>query len=141
MEGEEAEYRCLGYGGIGRDYLYRTAYEVFEGTGKEAGGMTVYKPLHGEELPAEFYQCRIGGKQIYAYRMFEDVPGDVLEHTLDYIAENEDQLGVKFFSCETMQALCDAQERKLGFSRHDARENKIQWQVLQGCEEYVKGET
>lgn len=137
-EGDEAEYRCLESAGIGSDYLYRTACRILVGTGREVGGMTAYKPLCGEELSAEFYQCMLGDKKIYAYRIFENLPEDVLEHTKDYIAENEDKLGVKFFSYETMQALCDAQERKRGISGYDARENKIQWQVLQGCEEYIK---
>ena len=79
----------------------------------------------------------IDDKMIYAYRMSEDVPGDVLEHIYDYIAENEDELGIKFFSYETMQALCDAQERKIGIAGDDSEENKIQWQTLQGCEEYL----
>lgn len=133
----ETEDGCLECAGIGSDYLYSKAYEVFVGSGKEVGGMTAYEPLCGEELFAEFYQCVIDDKMIYAYRMSEDVPGDVLEHIYDYIAENEDELGIKFFSYETMQALCDAQERKIGIAGDDSEENKIQWQTLQGCEEYL----
>lgn len=90
-----------------------------------------------DSVLAEFYQCLIGDKTIYAYRIFEDAPGDVLEHTLGYIEENEEQLGKKFFSYETMLALCDAQERKLGIADHDSKENKVRWHKLQGCEEYT----
>lgn len=136
-EDERAAYYGAEAGKIGADGVYRELYAVTTGTGKEVGSMVAYRPLHKEELLAEFYQCLIGDKTIYAYRIFEDTPGDVLEHTLGYIEENEEQLGKKFFSYETMLALCDAQERKLGIADHDSKENKVRWHKLQGCEEYT----
>lgn len=137
-DNDEAAYRSVECGKIGADGVYRERYEVITGMGKEVGSMTTYEPLHNEELSVDFYQCLIENKTMYAYQIHDDVPGDVLEHTLEYIEENEEKLGVQFFTYETMKALCDAQERKLGICDHDDEANKIQWQTLQGCEEYTK---
>lgn len=137
-DSDEAAYLGVECGKIGADGVYRERYEVINGMGKEVGSMTTYQPLHREELSADFYQCRIENKTIYAYRILDDVPDDVLEHTLDYIAENEEKLGVKFITYEMMKALCNVQERKLGIDDHGNEENKIQWKKLQGCEEYTK---
>lgn len=139
-DGGGLAYRSVSDGKIGADGVYKELVEVIAGMGEEVGQMTEYPPLHGEELSADFYQCMLGDKTIYAYRILGDTPGGVLEHIQDYIAENEDRLGVKFFSYETMEALCDAWERKFGLGGWDSQKNRIQWQALQGCEEYTGSE-
>ena len=56
---------------------------------------------------------------------------------MEYIAENENRLGVEFMTYEQMTALMDVRIQELGISDWNDRDMEVPWQTLNGCEEYL----
>lgn len=135
-----AEFHGADAGKIGADGVYRMAYDMEIGSGTSVGSvgeLEGYPSNNGEEVPAAFYLCRFGDETIYAYYIEEDASEDDKECIMEYIAENENRLGVEFMTYEQMTALMDVRIQELGISDWNDRDMEVPWQTLNGCEEYL----
>ena len=134
----------LWYGIIGADGVYRE-YSLYIETAQGLYGMTGYDYKALGELPAEFYECTMGDETMYGYYIQEDIPEDVRENVMAYIAENEEKMGVKFLPYEEMDRQLDRWAESLGITE-EMRERVsweaegIAWQVIGGCEDYLYGQ-
>lgn len=134
-----AQSHSVERGMIGADGVYRE-YEMDIETGQKLYGMAYYKPVRDEELPAEFYECTLGDEKIYGYYILEDIPEDVRANVMEYIAENERIMGVKFLPSEEMDRQLDVWADSLGITEEmlDRWETGgISWETLEGCEDYL----
>lgn len=130
----------LWYGIIGADGVYRQ-YSLFIEMEQGLPGMTDYKAVGKETLPAQIYKCTMGDETIYGYYIWEDIPEDVRENVMAYIAENEEKMGVKFLPGEEMDRQLDGWAESLGITEmqeHGLR--GIAWQTVGGCEDYLCGQ-
>ena len=129
---------------IGADGVYRE-YNLYIETAQGLYGMTGYKAVGDEMLPAEFYECTLGGETIYGYYIEEDIPEDVRENVMAYIAENEEKMGVIFMESEEMDRQLDEWAGSLGITaemreRVSWEAEGIAWQAVGGCEDYLYGQ-
>lgn len=129
---------------IGADGIYRE-YSLYIESAQGLYGMTGYKAIGEETLPAEFYECTLGDETMYGYYIEEDIPEDVRENVMAYIAENEEKMGVKFMSYEEMGRQLDRWADRLGITeemrgRVSWEAEGIGWQVVRGCEDYLYGQ-
>ena len=129
---------------IGADGVYRE-YNLYIETAQGLYGMTGYKAVGDEMLPAEFYECTLGGETIYGYYIEEDIPEDVRENVMAYIAENEEKMGVIFMGSEEMDRQLDEWAGSLGITaemreRVSWEAEGIAWQAVGGCEDYLYGQ-
>ncbi len=129
---------------IGADGAYRE-YSLYIETEQPLYGMTGYKAVGEERLPAEFCECTLGDEKIYGYYILEDITEDVRENVMAYIAENEEKMGVKFMPNEEMYRKLDSWADSLGITE-EMRERVlgeaegISWQTVGGCGDYLYGQ-
>ena len=129
---------------IGADGVYRE-YSLHIETKQGLYGMTGYKAVGDEMLPAEFYECTLGDETIYGYYIEEDIPEDVRENVMAYIAENEEKMGAKFMPYEEMDRQIDKWAGSIGITaemreRVSWEAEGIAWQTVEGCEDYLCGQ-
>ena len=129
---------------IGADGTYRE-YSIYIESSGGLYGMTGYKAVGEEILPAEFYECTLGDEKMYGYYIEEDIPEDVRENVMAYIAENEEEMGVIFVESEEMDRRLGKWAESLGITE-EMRERVpwetegISWQAVGGCEDYLYGQ-
>lgn len=132
-----ATLHCWEQGKIGADGVYREAYYLSIGSGQAVGEMEPCYDFQDIEFSPVFYQCKMEGETIYAYDIEEDTPEELREDVLEYIGENEKNLGVEFLTYEKMDALRNARIQELGISEGNDEDKQIFWQTLNGCEDYL----
>ena len=129
---------------IGADGTYRE-YSIYIESSGGLYGMTGYKAVGEEMLPAEFYECTLGDETIYGYYIEEDISEDVRENVMAYIAENEEKMGVIFMESEEMDRQLDKWAESLGITEEMRQRvpweaEEISWQPVGGCEDYLYGQ-